>query len=114
MLVPNYETVIGEYNTTTLDTLDTVLAKLHKANIKAIISPHDANLLPPIGSSIGYNGVDIFGTTYSSNEFYTNPTAAAQFDARLKSILNYVSPTFGKKWAVSRSRTLKDSFQTAA
>lgn len=99
--VPNYETTIGEYNTATLDALDTVLAKLHAANIKAIISPHDANLLPPSGSTTGFNGVDIYGTTYSSDEFYTNATAATQFDARLTSMLNYVSPAFGKRWAVS-------------
>lgn len=97
--VPDYEYAIGQYQKDTLDQLDAVLSQLHTAGIKAIISPHDANLLPPAGASKGYNGIDIYGTTYkSSDNFYSSNTAKAQYDARIKSILEYESPSFGKQW----------------
>ncbi|TVY20786.1 Mannan endo-1,4-beta-mannosidase 1 [Lachnellula arida] len=97
--VPAYESTIGDYQTSTLAALDSVLSQLHTAGIKAIISPHDANLLPPAGSSTGYNGIDIYGQTYgSSDAFYSSVDAKAQYDARLASILNYQSPAFGKAW----------------
>ncbi|TVY86209.1 Mannan endo-1,4-beta-mannosidase [Lachnellula willkommii] len=97
--VPAYESTIGDYQTSTLAALDSVLSQLHTAGIKAIISPHDANLLPPAGSSTGYNGIDIYGQTYgSSDAFYSSADAKAQYDARLASILNYQSPAFGKAW----------------
>jgi hypothetical protein len=54
---------------------------------------------PSSGSSSGYNGIDIYGSTYkSSDNFYSSTTAKAQYDARLKSILEYESPSFGKQW----------------
>ncbi|KAH7370824.1 glycoside hydrolase superfamily [Rhexocercosporidium sp. MPI-PUGE-AT-0058] len=97
--VPVYETTIGQYNTGTLDALDSVLSQLHAAGIKAIISPHDANLLPPAGTNTGYNGIDVYGSTYkSSDAFYSSTTAKQQYDNRLASILNYRSPAFGKAW----------------
>ncbi|TAQ86447.1 hypothetical protein B7494_g5223 [Chlorociboria aeruginascens] len=99
-LLPNYEVTIGQYNDVTLDAIDAVLFQFCAAGIKAIISPHDANLLPPNGTTVGYNGIDIYGTTYgTSYNFYTNATAAEQYDARLASILNYKSPRFHKRWA---------------
>jgi len=61
IVLPNYETEIGTYNTITLDAIDSVLWQLHAVGIKAIISPHDANLLPPNGTDVGYNGIDIYG-----------------------------------------------------
>ncbi|RDW58655.1 hypothetical protein BP6252_13131 [Coleophoma cylindrospora] len=98
--LPNYETTIGEYNTELLNAIDDALVQLNAAGIKAIISPHDANLLPPNGTSTGYNGIDIYGTTYQSSfNFYTDAVSQANYDARLASILNYVSPNFNKKWA---------------
>jgi mannan endo-1,4-beta-mannosidase len=60
-VLPNYEVAIGKYKTSLLDSIDSVLYQLHAAGIKAIISPHDANLLPPNGSTTGYNGIDIYG-----------------------------------------------------
>ncbi|TVY27169.1 putative mannan endo-1,4-beta-mannosidase F [Lachnellula hyalina] len=97
--VPVYESTFGDYQTSTLAALDSVLSQLHAAGIKAIISPHDANLLPPAGSSTGYNGIDIYGKTYgSSDSFYSSADAKAKYDARLASILNYKSPAFGKAW----------------
>lgn len=64
-ILPNYETKIGTYNTVTLNAIDSVLWQLHAVGIKAIISPHDANLLPPNGSNVGYNGIDIYGKALS-------------------------------------------------
>ncbi|CAG8983367.1 hypothetical protein HYALB_00000534 [Hymenoscyphus albidus] len=77
--VPQYETTIGTYVPETLDALDKVLKQLHDADIKAIISPHDANLLPPAGADKG------------------SVTAKGQYDNRLASILNYKSKAFGGK-----------------
>ncbi|CAG8955814.1 hypothetical protein HYFRA_00011683 [Hymenoscyphus fraxineus] len=96
--VPQYETTIGTYVPATLDALDKVLKQLHDAGIKAIISPHDANLLPPAGADKGYNGIDIYGSTYkSSDNFYSSVTAKGQYDNRLASILDYKSKAFGGK-----------------
>jgi len=58
-----------------------------------------ANKWPRSGQSKGYNGIDIYGSTYgSSDSFYSSNTAKAQYDARIKSILEYTSPSFGKQW----------------
>lgn len=43
--IPQLETTIGQYNKVTLDEIDKLLVKLSDKNIKAIISPHDANSL---------------------------------------------------------------------
>ena len=43
--IPPLETTLGKYNDATLDALDKVLVKLAAKNIKAVISPHDANSL---------------------------------------------------------------------
>jgi mannan endo-1,4-beta-mannosidase len=76
-----------------------VLSQLHSTGIKAITSPHDANLLPPSGSSTGYNGIDLYGTTYSSSDsFYSSSDAKQKYDNRIASILNYKSPAFGRAW----------------
>jgi mannan endo-1,4-beta-mannosidase len=42
---PNFEEAIGTYNWETLDLLDQTLVYLEEKGIKALISPHDANLL---------------------------------------------------------------------
>lgn len=42
---PHFEETIGEYNYETLDLLDQTLVYLQDNGMKAIISPHDANLL---------------------------------------------------------------------
>lgn len=42
--VPALETTIGRYNNATLDALDKVLVKMAAKGIKALISPHDANM----------------------------------------------------------------------
>lgn len=42
---PDFEETVGEYNWETLDLLDQTLVYLADNGIKALISPHDANLL---------------------------------------------------------------------
>jgi len=61
IVLPNYEVTIGKYETSVLDSIDDILFQLKAAGMKAIISPHDANLLPPNGSTNGYNGIDVYG-----------------------------------------------------
>jgi mannan endo-1,4-beta-mannosidase len=61
---------IGIYNTIVLDAIDNVLFQLHSAGIKAIISPHDANLLPPNGTTTGYNGIDVYGLIFFTIRFF--------------------------------------------
>ena len=68
--------------------------------MKAIISPHDGNLLPPAGSSTGYNGCDVYCKKYgSSDTFYSSTAAKADYDNRIAHILNFKSPNFGKAWS---------------
>lgn len=85
---------IGTYNDSVLASVDYTLSVLHKHGMKAIISPHDANVLN------GSNGIDVYGYQYhNSDNFYKSSTAATQYDNRLKHILNYQSPAFGKPWS---------------
>ncbi|KAI9753777.1 MAG: hypothetical protein M4579_005011 [Chaenotheca gracillima] len=91
--IPDLETTIGTYDDTVLDALDSVLAQLTEAGIKAIISPHDAGVVA------GTNGCDVYCDKYtSSDNFYGSDSAKSEYDARLAHILNYVSPSSGKKW----------------
>ena len=93
--VSEFETTIGTYNWDTLAAVDVVLSKLAAKGMKAIISPHDGNDVHD-GDS-GGNGCDIYCKTYHSG-FYSSSTAQAQFDARIKAILTYKSPTSGMVW----------------
>lgn len=43
--VPDFETTLGKYNYETLDLLDKTLVAIGKYGMKALISPHDGNLL---------------------------------------------------------------------
>jgi len=43
--VPRLETTLGRYNYETLDLLDKTLVKIGSFGMKALISPHDGNLL---------------------------------------------------------------------
>jgi len=92
--VPNFEDNIGSYNYETLAALDNVLVKLHKNGIKALIAPHDANMLN------GANGNDCYGHAYgNSDNFYGSDQAKQQYDNRMAAILNYKSPNFGRPWS---------------
>ena len=107
---------IGTYDDGVLKALDKVLAQLVPKGIKAIISPHD-------GNAFGYNrcflcdsqnltlpltffSCDLYCSAYGDGQksansaagYYQSTTAKAQIDARYKHILNFVSPSSGKKW----------------
>ncbi|TVY71426.1 putative mannan endo-1,4-beta-mannosidase F [Lachnellula suecica] len=93
--LPDFETTIGTYNNDTLKALDSVLAKMAAKGMKAIISPHDGNKIHD--ASTAGNGCDIYCSTYHTS-FYSNTKAQAQYDERVKQILNYQSPSSGKTW----------------
>ncbi|OCL09864.1 glycoside hydrolase family 5 protein [Glonium stellatum] len=94
--VPPLEAIgfIGTYNTSVLASLDNTLKILSDNGIKAIISPHDA------GSINGSNGCDAYCAKYhNSDTFYSSTDAKTNYDNRLKQILTYQSPNFGRPWA---------------
>ncbi|CAL5873313.1 uncharacterized protein PFLUO_LOCUS7584 [Penicillium psychrofluorescens] len=93
--ISEFETTIGDYNYDTLAKLDAVLAQTSAKGIKAIISPHDGNDIHD--SSTSGNGCDIYCSTYGTS-FYSSSQAKTQYDARIAAILNYQSPSSGKKW----------------
>ncbi|GME26543.1 putative beta- -mannanase protein [Neofusicoccum parvum] len=94
--LPHLEpTTIGAYDTTVLAALDATLLRLHRAGLKAVISPHDA------GQIGGANGCDVYCAAYGNQSaFYASAAARAAYDARLAAILDYASPSFGgRRWA---------------
>ena len=92
--VPSLETTIGTFDDTVLHALDPILSQLASYGMKAIISPHDAGVLG------GANGCDAYCNKYgSSDNFYSSTSAKADYDRRLAHILNFVSPSSGKRWA---------------
>ncbi|EWZ30500.1 hypothetical protein FOXYS1_5784 [Fusarium oxysporum] len=90
--IPQLETTIGQYNKVTLDEIDKLLVKLSDKNIKAIISPHDANSL------IGDYRKDAYWARWGSGYFYGKQDAFDAYDARLSYILNYKGTYSGKVW----------------
>lgn len=91
--LPPLESTVGTYDPTVLNALDDTLKLLHANGIKAIISPHNANSLT------GDAECDAYCKKYTSaSNFYSSSDAKADYDARLKTILNYKSKNFGKKW----------------
>ncbi len=64
--------------------------------MKAIISVHDGNDIHDPNVQEG-NGCDVYCKTYGTS-FYSSSTAQRQFDARVKAILTYVSPSHGIPW----------------
>jgi mannan endo-1,4-beta-mannosidase len=87
--VPALETTLGVYNNATLDALDKVLYKLQQNGLKALISPHDANTIC---------GIDPYCSKWGPGYFYELQEAFDQYDQRLSYILNYQSPSTGKRW----------------
>jgi hypothetical protein len=59
-----FEDTIGDYNYYTLDLLDATIVKIAKNGMKALISPHNANLLSTDG---GYTK-DVYGNTWGSGD----------------------------------------------
>ena len=99
--IPELEpTAVGSFNDAVLAALDNTFKIAHDNGIKVILSPHDGNLLPPAGSSTGYNGCDVYCKKYgSSDTFYSSTAAEADYDNRIAHVLNYKSPNFGKSWS---------------
>lgn len=91
--VPDLEpNVIGTYDTTVLTKLDYTLSLLHAKGIKAIISPHDSNVIG------GANGCDVYCKKYGNQgTFYGSSTARQQYNARLSTIFNVKSPNFSNR-----------------
>lgn len=92
--MPSFEDTVGQYNNEVLKALDNTLALLHKSNIKAIISPHDANQLTNTDGRC-----DSYCQKYEKTAatFYSSSDAKADYDARISAILNFKSPNFGNK-----------------
>jgi mannan endo-1,4-beta-mannosidase len=85
---------IGAYNDTVLVAIDNTLSILHFHGIKAIISPQNAGVVN------GPNGCDAYCTKYGNSDmFYSSIAAKRDYGNRLKAILTYHSPNFGKPWA---------------
>ena len=90
---------IGMLDNKVLVSLDNVLKLLHKHDTKAIISPHDGNLLPRNDSSIGFNGCDVYCKKHLTSDSFYSSTAKQEYDRRIAHILDFVSPSFGKLWS---------------
>ncbi|KAK9781554.1 putative mannan endo-1,4-beta-mannosidase [Seiridium cardinale] len=89
--VPDLESGgLGKYSNETLDLLDKTLVKLSKSGIKALISPHD-------GNALAGDKCDVYCKKWPSS-FYTDQSAATQYDKRIDYILNYQGKTSGKAW----------------
>ena len=96
-LEPN---TVGIFNDAVLKALDDTLKIIYANGMKVIISPHDGTLLPPSGSSTGYNGCDVYCKKYgSSDTFYSSTAVKTDYDTRVAHILNYKSSNFGKQWS---------------
>lgn len=93
--ISEFETTIGSYNYDSLAKVDAVLAQMAAKGMKAIISPHDGNDIHD--GSVSGNGCDIYCKTYGTS-FYSNSQAQTQYDARIKAILTYKSPSSGLAW----------------
>ncbi|KIJ64683.1 glycoside hydrolase family 5 protein [Hydnomerulius pinastri MD-312] len=102
--VNDLETVaVGQYDDTILGMIDTLAIEAHSRDIKLVIAMHDRYAL-------GCWGTDAYVYKYNlpvtncangvpdSSVFYTNSNAIADYDNRLKHILNYQSPNFGVPW----------------
>ncbi|KAF5978567.1 glycoside hydrolase family 5 [Fusarium coicis] len=92
--IPHLETTIGQYNKVTLDEIDKLLVKLSNKNIKAIISPHDANSL------IGDYRKDAYWARWGAGYFYQKQ------DALMHTMLAY------RTSSITRARTLAKSGRT--
>ncbi|KAJ6784330.1 hypothetical protein PWT90_07250 [Aphanocladium album] len=89
---PEFETTLGQYNWQTVDLLDKTLVAIGKYGMKALISPHDGNLLH------GPNGNDAYGSKFGSGYFYEHQDAFDTFDNRLRAIVNYKGKYSNKVW----------------
>ncbi|KAJ6498680.1 glycoside hydrolase family 5 protein [Mycena vulgaris] len=70
---------LGNYDDTVLNLIDQLMVDAHARGIKLLIGMHDKNAL---------QGGDIYGSTFGTEGFYTNPTAINAFNQRITHILN--------------------------
>ncbi|KLO18932.1 glycoside hydrolase family 5 protein [Schizopora paradoxa] len=102
--VNDLETVaVGNYDDTILHLIDNLAVEAHARDIKLVIAMHDRY-------SLGCWATDAYVAKYNlpttncedgvpdSSIFYTNSNAIADFDNRLRHILNFQSPNFGVPW----------------
>ncbi|TFK75578.1 glycoside hydrolase family 5 protein [Pluteus cervinus] len=94
---------VGRYDDTILTQIDQLAKEAQSRDIKLVIAMHDRYAL-------GCWGTDAYVAKYrlpttgcvngvpDSSTFYTNTNAIADFDNRLRHILNFQSPNFGKPW----------------
>ncbi|KAF9531071.1 glycoside hydrolase family 5 protein [Crepidotus variabilis] len=102
--VNDLETVaVGYYDDTILKMIDQLAVEAHARDIKLVVAMHDRY-------SLGCWGTDAYVAKYKlpttncqngvpdSSIFYTNSNAIADFDNRLRHILNFQSPNYGIPW----------------
>ncbi|KAJ3355539.1 hypothetical protein HDU83_003206 [Entophlyctis luteolus] len=85
---------VGAYADAVLGQVDAMLVRMRRAGVKAVVCMHDRWVLT------GEWGVcDAYCRKYgaSTAAFYSSPTAAAEFDARLAHIVNHRNPLMGNQ-----------------
>ncbi|PFH51190.1 glycoside hydrolase family 5 protein [Amanita thiersii Skay4041] len=102
--VNDLETVtVGSYDDTILQRIDTLAAEAHARDIKLVIAMHDRYALgcwdrDAYVSKYSLPTTDCISGVPDSSKFYTNTNAIADFDNRLRHILNFQSPNFSVPW----------------
>lgn len=96
---------VGTYNDEILTQIDVLASEAHARDIKLIIAMHDRYALGcwQTDAYVHKYGLpvstDCATQVPDSSEFYTNANATADFDNRLRHILNFQSPTFNVPWS---------------
>ncbi|KAH0578621.1 hypothetical protein H2248_003759 [Termitomyces sp. 'cryptogamus'] len=102
--VDDLETVaVGSYDDTILTQIDVLASEAHSRDIKLIIAMHDRYALGcwDTDAYVAKYNLPVTGCVNGvpdSSVFYTNTNAIADFDNRLRHILNFQSPTFDVPW----------------
>ncbi|KAF8065048.1 glycoside hydrolase family 5 protein [Lyophyllum atratum] len=102
--VNDLETVaVGSYDDTILRQIDVLASEAHARDIKLVIAMHDRYALGcwDTDAYVAKYGLPVTGCVNGvpdSSKFYTNANAIADFDKRLRHILNFQSPSFGVPW----------------
>ncbi|KAG6810440.1 hypothetical protein H0H92_011859 [Tricholoma furcatifolium] len=104
VVVNDLETVaVGTYDDTILGLIDVLASEAHSRDIKLVIAMHDRYALGCWGTDAYVAKYDLPTTDCvsgvpDSSIFYTNASAIADYDNRLRHILNYQSSNFGIPW----------------
>ncbi|KAG5720878.1 hypothetical protein E4T56_gene15245 [Termitomyces sp. T112] len=94
---------VGSYDDTILTQIDVLASEAHSRDIKLIIAMHDRYALGcwDTDAYVAKYNLPVTGCVNGvpdSSVFYTNTNAIADFDNRLRHILNFQSPTFDVPW----------------